>query len=109
MCATRKALRDVKKVASLLAKYDVELTLFGHVHRNLEFTVGAHGRVLATASASNAGAPALSSYRQFDISVSESGRDVTAQLVSFNAVNGNYDTIKSERWSVQRHDDRRSG
>ena len=109
MCATRKGLRDVDKVASLLAKYGVELTLFGHVHRNLESTVGAHGRVLATASASNAGAPALSSYRQFDISVSERGTDVTAQLASFNAVDGIYDTIKSERWSVQRQDDRRPG
>ena len=78
-CARRKALTDAKACQKLLTQGRPQLTLHGHLHRNITLTMP-YGRIYCTAAAGSVRADAPASYRLFDISRERAGWQVNMTL-----------------------------
>ncbi len=98
LCAPRKAMSNASEFADLLKRYDVELTLYGHVHRNQENVVARHSRILSTASASNTGPPAPAAFRCFDIGFEPAMTRVYSRLMSLDLKSGQFRTADEQTW-----------
>lgn len=99
VCPRRKALRDADALSALLARHRVPLVLHGHIHRNREYPLGEHGRVYATASASNADAYARASLRVFDVDPGADHWQVRCRLLSLAADGAGLTLVEEHDWS----------
>jgi len=101
-CSRRKALRDTAQLEQLLRRYDIEVVLHGHIHRNDEVLFNARTRVLGTASASNMGPDGRASYRVLDFSADASHWLVNARLRTLSRVGENVETVAEDSWRYAR-------